>query len=415
MRLSKKTTPYRRALVPAALFRVLLGIAAAVLVPWHSAVAAGPDPQDMPLDPDVSWAMPWEARKKSGAYVPPRGMTAQETVAAYFGAQYEAYTSLEPIDMGAILDLELNRSHNMQTWLDMLIQRRRLLQENGLCYVDTRRYPYRIRFIEAEEVTDGRIEKWMDWAPELIERNGPDDEVLLHFVIEGEEGVAYPPMMAVNAQHSVRMKLDEDIWRISLHYFPGSARRYMLSGILQPVSDEEMLEELLLEFASVDDTPPVQRPAGSVPYDGERAAEYAALYTETPNPAYYLINDWIGNCANFTSQCVLYGYGGKGMDSTWYSGGGGGTLAWENVDFFWQYVLSPGGLEGVVLEGADALQTGDIVQIRVPNSGSVNDFTHSLLVADGDTLLLAQNSPACFTYYSDLVNVKNRLFRPLYR
>ena len=40
-------------------------------------------------------------------------------------------------------------------------------------------------------------------------------------------------------------------------------------------------------------------------------------------------------------------------------------------------------------------------------------YTHALLVVDSEKLMLAQNSPACFVYYSDLVNNYARFIRPV--
>ena len=121
------------------------------------------------------------------------------------------------------------------------------------------------------------------------------------------------------------------------------------------------MERLRMEFARLAaDTAP-GAPAGAALYDGKAAAAYAARWMQPPNPAYYDIGDWIGNCANFTSQCIRAGFGGgdspqggAAMTDEWFAGAGGGSPAWENVGKFWDYAMRAGDFGAMIVPTAAA-------------------------------------------------------------
>lgn len=355
------------------------------------------------------------------AYIPPNDLSVEETIEAYFDQQYTAYTELSYIDISGILDMRQRTNQNMLIWLQTLIQRRRLLDENNLCYVDTNRYPYTINYIAEDELEDERLDYWRSL------KIGLEDEMLVHFVITGTLGTAYPPMFAVNSQHTIRLKKVSGMWKIVMHYYPGAVRKFYRNFQLELADEQEMLKGLQEEFRTYQAAEPSDIPASAKPYSGQNAAIYARAFTETNNPAFYDVGDWMGNCANFTSQCIWYGFGdGQLFDSDpqgnmtreWYAGGGGGSPAWENVSHFWEYAVGGNQLKCEELPGARALRAGDMIQVRA-NSAAEDDedeakYNHSLLVIDERTMLLGQNSPDCFVYYSDLVNVEARFLRPLY-
>lgn len=345
-------------------------------------------------------------------YAPPAdGLSPQELVQAYFDQTYQSYCSFVDIDLTAILDTRMPEIRSSIAWSELLNQRRRLLSEMGLCYVETQTYPYTIRFIEPEQLDDDRLSFW---DVEELTREG---EILIHFVIEGQDGCVYPPQFAVNAQHTMRL-YDEDgdgEWKIIFHYFPGAIRKYNPSGEMPSYSDAEMQTMLQEELSAVSSAETAGNLSAALPYDPQAAVTYANTYTEKANPAYYRISDWMGNCSNFTSQCISMGFGGT-QTATWYAGSGGGSLAWENVGQFWTYAIS-GTDFAYQLPGSIAnVQPGDLLQTAsatvMDEDGNLH-FNHSLMVVDAETLLLAQNSPGCFIYYSDLVNVTTRLIRPV--
>ncbi len=375
---------------------------------------------------------------QSQVYTPPGILSPQETVEAYLAQLYRAYATNTYIDISSIVSMDEEWNRNVNIWLQTLLQRRRLLQENNLCYVETRQFPYQITWLTEEELEDDRLDFWRRRAtPEELStaaenaRNFP--ETTVHFVITGEPGKAYPPMLALNTQQTIHLREVNGQWQVLFHYYPGAVRRFRF-GQPPAVPDEAaMLAALKQEFAPAPAAAPSEpASAGALAYTGAYAADYARRFTETPNPAFYNIGDWMGNCANFISQCVWYGFGsgtpadlapGTRMTDSWFAGEGGGAPAWENVNYFWDYATGVGGFRSRQLGGISELMPGDVIQTRAVRSSRPaaessaqersDDFDHSLIVVDKDTLMLAQNSPGCFVYYSDIVDVEMRLLRPL--
>ncbi|MDL2234336.1 amidase domain-containing protein [Ruminococcaceae bacterium OttesenSCG-928-L11] len=355
-----------------------------------------------------------------GVYSRPPGLSPEEIVEIYFEEYYQMYTELRYIDLSGLIDVSNRTIRNSLVWAQLLNQRRQLIAEYALCYVETEAFPYSVEFIEADQLTDERISFW-----KRFDTMTPEDEIMLHFIVTGEAGMAYPPILAVNTEHTMRMKEIDGEWYITYHYFPGSRRKFAANNTNRLMTDEAMLELLFAEFepdASIDT--PLETPLSGYPYDGGRAAEYGRLHTESPNPAFYNIGDWMGDCANFTSQCIWAGFSpqdspGDPMTASWYAGTGGGSPAWENVGYFWRFATGSQGMTGWEFTGASQLLAGDLVQTapsfeqeRLEEGEDV--FGHSLLVVDAETLMLGQHSPGCFVYYSDMVNTINRFYRPAY-
>jgi len=348
------------------------------------------------------------------AFTPGLFMTPQDTVEAYFEQQYLSYTRLVYQDFSSIMDMDQTHNRNTITWLKTLIRRRKLIEEYNLCYVNTQEYSYTINYISASQLEDNRMS---------VMRNGDvtnDYDMALHFVITGEDGRAYPPFMAVNSQHTILLKQIDGVWKISFHYFPGSIRKYPRDRDLTLPSEENMLSELRKEFAAVQSGNPLQVPEGARAYNASLAVQYAKLFTESKNGRFYNVGDWKGNCANFVSQCVWYGFSNGGvpdvagkqfMVSGWYAGSGGGSAAWENVESFWGFAAEGNKLYGQILKGASELVPGDVIQT---SSSGGERYNHTLIVVDQNTMKLGQNSPGCYVYYSDLVNVQKRFLRPIY-
>ncbi|KJS86434.1 MAG: hypothetical protein JM58_07030 [Peptococcaceae bacterium BICA1-8] len=360
--------------------------------------------------------------EETTAYIPDHLLTLEETIKQFFEQQYNAYTDLQYIDISSLLDMNQMRNRNPLIWLENLIQRRRLISEHQLCYVETTRFPYSITY--EEEAKDERMEFWRKRGIH------EEDEKIVHFTLTGEKGLGYPPFLAMNAQHTMGLKQIDGVWKITFHYYPGSSR-FRTDTPLVLLSEEDMLEALMEEFKELS---PATSPGEAIPaiataYDGARAVQYARTFTESPNPVFYDVGDWMGNCANFTSQCIWYGSEisnqpsiarREGMTSQWYGGQGGGSPAWESVENFWNYVTASRGpqeqgLHGEVVETILHLEIGGIIQIRSGHFSNTDErYSHNMLLIDSSTLLLAQNSPDCFVYYSDLVNVETRLFNPRY-
>ena len=70
-------------------------------------------------------------------------------------------------------------------------------------------------------------------------------------------------------------------------------------------------------------------------------------------------------------------------------------------------------MQVIVFNDVNALESGDLVHIGSYACAEEEKYTHALIVADSEKLILAQNSPACLVYYSDLVNNYSRFIRPV--
>lgn len=108
-----------------------------------------------------------------------------------------------------------------------------------------------------------------------------------------------------------------------------------------------------------------------------------------------------GDCQNFGSQCVWYGFGGvnsstyinshsspminDGLNSSnsWYHGGTkydtGTNWAWTGVNYYRNYVRINNGLTAVEYNGVAYARVGDIVQVSWKGNGN---FNHTYVVTD---------------------------------
>ncbi len=358
-------------------------------------------------------------------YEPSHPLTPQETVKAYFAQQYQSYTAMSYTDLGAIVDYTRQGMKNADIWLQTLLLRRRLIAEQGSCFVATKQLPYTVTF-EEEPETDHLL-RWQAGFANPLEKD--ESSALLHVRVTGQQDACYPPMLALNAQHTFVLFQTDGVWKIVFHYYPGSVRRFELGQQLTLPDEQQMRDALAREFTVLSTPDEHTPPTGCAVYNGVRAAAYAQTYLVTKKRGFYRIGDWMGNCQNFVSQCMWWGFSGgqpvsiaayDNMTNRWYAGGGGGSPAWENVGRFWDDVTrhkarSSAGVHGSVFTGALQLRVGDIVQLctGAPTEGE-EEYHHSLIVVDEDTLLLAQNSPDCLVYYSDLIQTATRYFRPAY-
>ena len=350
-------------------------------------------------------------------YVPDHTLSMQETIENYFSLQYDIYTGMRYFDISCLIDTSQQRLKNELVWLETLTLRRQLITQNQFCYVETRKYPYTISFNENAE--DDRMEFWRS------HNIGAEGGTAVNFTITGEKGKAYPPFLAVNNQHTMFLKQENGVWKIIFHYYSG-ASRFRDKTLVVP-REAELLSSLKDEFKAVpaNSAENARIPSSAAAYNGTNAAEYAKKYTETANPIFYNAGDWQGNCANFTSQCIWAGFGGSGqsdvsnrrfMTSQWYGGDGGGSPAWESVVNFWNYATNSSGsgskgLHGTVAKSILQLKPGGIIQTRQQGANDAEEaFSHSLLLVDPSTLMLAQNSPNNLIYYSDLVNSEMRFY-----
>lgn len=244
---------------------------------------------------------------------------------------------------------------------------------------------------------------------------------------------------------------------------------YFMEQMIMPAADgieeadavEEQTERLLAELyvmkAEMDmvylEQKDVQREAAedeeiapyaaSCIYSGSRGASYANKYAGQRNTYFY---DAGADCTNFVSQCIWAAYGGWStsmsnttmqnnikskfrMTSTWYAGSGGGSSAWENVDYLWDYAVGNTG-NGPKARGYNDggyytnilpidIAVGDVLQ----KSKDGLDYTHSMYVIETpggsdpkySEILIAQHSSE-FTIeaLTETMLVKGQHFRQMH-
>ena len=356
-----------------------------------------------------------EAAPEEIKFVAPKRSSPKVAVMRYFDALYSSYSAMLPVDITPIIDTDFEMMQNVLNWNELLQMRRRIIAENDYCYVETERFDYDIEYIKKRDLDDQR----MDYIN--LKKYGKN-ATALHFVIKGEEGKAYPPIFAVNSQHTVIVTEDEEgVFKIAYHYFPGSEGKFENDLPVTVPSESEYSALLAKEFEKAAEFT-LPKAKYEKTYNASSAAEYALLYCEKQNPAFYFVGDWYGNCMNFASQCVWNGFRSEedspantgSMTYKWYCTKGGGTLAWSSVSRFWNWSRTEKcDMQTFFFKNVNLAKNGDIVNIGSYVCNENEKYTHALIVADEEKMLLAQNSPSCFVYYSDLANNYARFIRPI--
>ena len=347
-------------------------------------------------------------------FAAPKRSSPKVAVMRYFSALYDSYVAMLPVDISPIIDLDYEMMGNVLNWNELLQMRRRLIAENGFCYVETERFDYKIEYIRERDLDDQR----MDYVD--LDDYG-ENAAVLHFVIKGEEGKAYPPIFAVNSQHSVIITEENGEYKIAYHYFPGSEGKFQNDLPVETMTEEEMQNLLEEEFIELTEyrTPYAEY---SRSYDAENAVSYALEHCENRNKKFYFVGDWYGNCMNFASQCVWSGFRRNGespantggMTRDWYCTKYSGTLIWASVGNFWKWIGTKDcDMQVFRFYDVRSAKEGDIVNIGSYACATPKKYTHALILVDEEKMLLAQNSPACFVYYSDLANNYARFIRPI--
>ena len=348
-------------------------------------------------------------------FVAPKRSSPKVAVMRYFDALYDSYIAMLPVDISSIIDTDFEMMQNVLNWNEVLQMRRRIISENDFCYVETERFEYEIEYIKKRDLDDQR----MDYIS--LKKYGSNATVL-HFVIKGEEGKAYPPIFAVNSQHTVIVTEDEEgVFKIAYHYFPGSEGKFENDLNVTVPTEEELYTLLADEFENAvgfDE----EKPKFDKTYNAEAAVQYALTYCEEQNPDFYFVGDWYGNCMNFSSQCIWSGFREEedspknfgSMLNKWYCFKNGGTLPWSSVSRFWNWTQEKNcRLQIVCFKNVNLAEEGDIVNIGSYLCKMEDKYTHALILVDEEKMMMAQNSPACFVYYSDLVNNYSRFIRPV--
>lgn len=159
---------------------------------------------------------------------------------------------------------------------------------------------------------------------------------------------------------------------------------------------------------------PFEGKGGIVPYDREKAVEYAHKWAYGRNPAYFDFENFGGDCTNFASQCVYAGCGVMNYtrDIGWYYiNSYERTASWTGVNFFNNFLISNKGLGpfAEIVDAADA-ELGDIAQISFADK---HIFNHSpVIVQKGNPSRAGNILIAAHTFNTDYYTLTD--FDPVY-
>ncbi len=142
----------------------------------------------------------------------------------------------------------------------------------------------------------------------------------------------------------------------------------------------------------------------SMPYNRERAVEYARKWALSRNPLFFDFTGGGGNCTNFVSQCLLAG--SLVMNPTeifgwYYVDVNNRAPSWTGVQEFYEFACGLGDFapvfdrQGPFCEEVtrENVKIGDVVQL----GNFRGEFYHSLIVSgfrDDDILICAQSNDA---------------------
>ena len=142
-----------------------------------------------------------------------------------------------------------------------------------------------------------------------------------------------------------------------------------------------------------------------IPYNRERAVEYARRWALSRNPLFVDFTGFGGNCTNFVSQCIFAGAPVMNYTETfgwYYISASERAPAWSGVDELYDFLTGtpPFPLENqgygpyaTDVREAQTLDIGDVIQL----SNSRGAFYHSLLISgftENDILVCAQSDDA---------------------
>ncbi len=119
----------------------------------------------------------------------------------------------------------------------------------------------------------------------------------------------------------------------------------------------------------------------TIPYDGQKALEYAEKWAFSRNPRYISFDGMGGDCTNFASQCVFAGCGIMNYTQThgwYYNSAEDRTASWSGVSFLYNFLVNNRSTGPYAVEAdASDLQPGDLLQL----GDAAGHFYHTPVVA----------------------------------
>ncbi|GAV25914.1 hypothetical protein ciss_18470, partial [Carboxydothermus islandicus] len=273
-----------------------------------------------------------------------------------------------------------------------------------------------------------------------IEVKNNKAEVILVLEIDNQQ--AYPPFIS-SGINSFELKKEKGNWKIINHdYMKLEMFEISKTKKLPELNLEEMQKSIDADFESkngkeikcYDENKEnlvsiFSLPAQNHNYDSYRAVFYANKYVKNPNPKFYTAPINVGDCTNFASQVLWYGFGandtttdiankvmmvpGSSYTEGWYAGSGGGSRNWESVTYFWSYMTSYKSIDTpgprvTIVTSFSQLNNGGIMQIDFEQDGIYN---HTAILVDKNTQKFAQHTVNDYFYFSDYGGNK-RYFNP---
>ena len=142
-----------------------------------------------------------------------------------------------------------------------------------------------------------------------------------------------------------------------------------------------------------------------IPYNRERAVEYARTWALSRNPLFIDFTGIGGNCTNFVSQCILAGAPIMNYTPTfgwYYITADDRAPAWSGVDALYNFLTgAPNfvaqnkgyGPFATDVRNSQTIDIGDVIQL----SNAEGRFYHSLIISgftENDILVCAQSDDA---------------------
>lgn len=131
-----------------------------------------------------------------------------------------------------------------------------------------------------------------------------------------------------------------------------------------------------------------------IPYNRDRAAEYARIWALERNAAYLNFQGLGGDCTNFASQCLFAG--SSVMNYTpvlgwYYNSSADRSASWSGVQYLYNFLTTNKSTGPYAVEtDANGLEMGDLIQL----GSTSTHFYHTpfIVAADSQNIMVAAHT-----------------------
>jgi len=118
-----------------------------------------------------------------------------------------------------------------------------------------------------------------------------------------------------------------------------------------------------------------------IPYNRERAVEYAKKHAFERDDSFFDFTEYGGNCTAFISQCLFYANGIMNPTPFWgwyYYSVVNRSPSWSSVELFYKF-MTTNTIRGPFMQVSDVknMELGDLVQLKFYG---YENFTHTLMI-----------------------------------